>query len=243
MRAIKSYQFSHNNKYPPEPCLYTIKRILYGLPHSNRYDYEPVDPDRNQFNDISYNIIKHYKSNFKKSIRCNGNIKVIIQISKIDLLIKIDNYYLQYRRTRSRKSSIDNSAISLASVPNTNNTSQVKHENDSDTNKSTSHSILRKSTYTFNTQLPTPNNHKLSLTYKTSVFSNYNNNSDMALVNKRQPTLSLKDVELPGLIVPNVKPNSTNMVNISVLPLYNDLDEENENDTENFTKKKNVVEF
>lgn len=168
---------------------------------------------------------------------------MIIQISKIDLLIKIDNYYLQYRRTRSRKSSIDNSAISLASVPNTNNTSQVKHENDSDTNKSTSHSILRKSTYTFNTQLPTPNNHKLSLTYKTSVFSNYNNNSDMALVNKRQPTLSLKDVELPGLIVPNVKPNSTNMVNISVLPLYNDLDEENENDTENFTKKKNVVEF
>lgn len=150
---------------------------------------------------------------------------MVIQISKIDFLIKIDNYYLQYRSVRSRKSLMDNSLTPTTSGANNNNLS-------SDINKSgVSHSILRKSTYTFPNQLPTPNN-KLSQNYKTSIFNNNNYSSEMSLgVNKRPPALSLKEVDLPGLLIPSIKLSSNNNVVMSGPALWNDMDEEKENNT------------
>lgn len=132
IQLIKTYQNVHNGKYPSENCVSKIKRIWAGEPPPSRYDYT-CELGEISFSDITSNFICKYNSNFIFS-RETFPLKYLTYFKQSEVLGKIDNYYVQFRKLVPNRYSIKGKRTS--------SNSSLASEFASNTNKCTT-SILR----------------------------------------------------------------------------------------------------
>lgn len=141
IQLIKTYQNVHNGKYPNEHCISKIKRVWSGEPPPSRYDYT-CELGEISFSDITINFISKYNSNYIFS-RETFPLKYLTFYKQFEILGKIDQYYVQFRKLVPTRYSVGGRRVS--------SNSSLASEYANNTNRSTT-SILRPGTSNYSSR-------------------------------------------------------------------------------------------